>query len=109
MNALAKILPILAALLLAEIALAQAPSNRSGPSNGTRPSTIGTGSCAGTLGAEPGCTSTRGPSVGKGRNHADDSQSTDRKGANSVSCEGRGEAGGADGVGDSDGDDDRPH
>jgi hypothetical protein len=109
----AKSLFVAAALTGAHLAAAQSPSNQGGPGGSALPA-LGTGSCSGALGAEPGCSRPqRGSSPEQGGywGAEDNDQigshtpSTDRMGPNAVSQGGggTGQSGsggsGADGLG----------
>ena len=110
--------PLLAAVALfgANIALAQSPPTQGRPEDSLRQPTLGTGSCSGALGSEPGC---RRPQTVSGAepdnaSNSDKDQvgshtpSTDRMGPNSVARggSGTGQSGqggsGADGLGGGD-------
>lgn len=113
MHRFAKPLLVAVALLGINLAAAQSPPNQGGPGGSTQPA-LGTGSCSGALGAEPGCPRPQhGSSAEPGGNTGtgDDDRigshtpSTDRMGPNAVSrgCGGTGQSGsggsGADGLG----------
>jgi len=114
MHRFAKPLLFAVALLGINLAAAQSPPNQGAPPASLRQPALGTGSCSGALGAEPGCPRPlRGSSTEPGGNTGtgDDDRigshtpSTDRMGPNAVSRGGggTGQSGsggsGADGLG----------
>jgi hypothetical protein len=113
MHRFAKPLLVAVALVGINLAAAQSPPNQGAPGGSTQPA-LGTGSCSGALGAEPGCSRPqRGSSAEQSGNAgAEDNDqvgshtpSTDRMGPNAVSRGGggTGQSGsggsGADGLG----------